>query len=137
MELSKDEGTTFYINMPEVRPRIVIVDGDEFSRLIAINFLSATGIEFMEADNGKAAARMLEEQTPHLIISDILMPEMDGFQLLDLTKSSQELKSIPFIIMTCDNKIETRKLAFQKGANYFVVKPFMAEDFIPMVRRFI
>lgn len=137
VELSRDEGTTFYINLPDVRPRILIVDDDEFSRRIAIEFLSETGIEFMEAENGKTAALMLEEQTPHLIISDIIMPEMDGFQLLDFVRSSRKLKSIPFIMMTSDSKIETRKLAFQKGANDFVAKPFMAEDFIPRVRRFI
>ncbi|MBI5185588.1 MAG: response regulator, partial [Nitrospinae bacterium] len=137
VELSKDEGTTFYINLPDVRPKVLIVDDDAFSRLIAIKFLSETGIDFLEAENGEKAARILEEQTPHLIISDTIMPEMDGFQLLDFAKSSQKLKSIPFIMMTSDSKIETRKLAFQKGANDFVVKPFMAEDFIPRVRRFI
>ena len=137
VELSKDEGTTFYINLPYVKPQVLIVDDDEFSRMIAIKFLFETGIEIMEAENGKTAARMLEKETPHLIISDIIMPEMDGFQLLDYAKNSQKLKSIPFIMMTSDSKIETRKLAFQKGANDFVVKPFIAEDFIPRVRRFI
>lgn len=137
VESNKGLGITFYIELPSVRPLVLIVDDDKIVREMIIAFLRKRNMEFVEAENGKEALEILENKTVHLIISDISMPVMDGFQFLDNVKNNPNTNSIPFIILTADTQVETRNVAFQKGANDFVSKPLTVEEFIPRVRRYI
>ncbi len=80
---------------------------------------------------------MIESRIPHLILLDIVMPDMDGFELLEHVRSKKETERIPVIVITGDGKIETRDRSFALGAADFIEKPFMIEDLIPRVRRFV
>ena len=131
------KGCTFYVKLPHVIPKILIVD-DEKSIIDAIkNRLKIINAEFFEAVNGKKAKDIIENNSPHLIISDIMMPGFDGFELLEYVKNNPKTKTTPVIVITGDPRVETRDKAFQLGADDFIEKPFRSEDLIPRVRRML
>jgi len=105
--------------------KIVIVEDTEDSREYLLALLEAKGHEVKAAINGLEALGILEdEQLPDLIISDLLMPEVDGFVLLSKVRSSPRLAHIPFIVYTAtytDQK--DQQLVMKLGANRFLVKP--------------
>jgi len=111
------------------------VDDDEDFRLLMKELLMGMGVETMEAFNGAQALDMIDSRAPSLLITDLYMQPMDGFELL------KELRrkncSMAKIAVTSDTQIDTRQRAFASGAQDFVNKPIVAYDFIPRVRRLL
>jgi CheY-like chemotaxis protein len=118
------------------KSRILLVDDEEMMRKLIMDFLKTMDLEIIEAENGKEAISILDRIIPHLILLDIRMPEMHGFQLLDYVRNNPKTRSIPVIMMTVDDDIKTREEAFRKGANGFITKPVAMEELFPMVGRF-
>lgn len=137
VESTPDRGSVFYIRLPLVRPRVLIVDDSNNARRILQEFLKEVDVEIAEAENGKKAMEFLKDSLPHLVITDLMMPDMDGFELLRILKSDPETKFIPVIAVTADANIETRERAFRMGAEDFIVKPFILEDLLPRVRKIL
>ncbi|WP_051305431.1 hybrid sensor histidine kinase/response regulator [Desulfogranum mediterraneum] len=114
--------------------KILIAEDNEDSRVLLENVLTASGYEVQSAENGKQAlARMEEGFLPDLIISDILMPEMDGYALCRTLKADERFQLIPLVFYTAtytDPKDE--QFAMSLGASRFLIKPmemplFLAE----------
>src|SRR5689334_19695552 len=104
--------------------RILVVDDTEEGLYMLGALLRGHGYEVSTAKNGVEALARTAETRPDLIISDILMPKMDGFALCRHLKSDAALKDIPFVFYTAtytDSKDE--KFALDLGANMFIVKP--------------
>mgnify|MGYP003743179913 FL=1 len=78
----------------------------------------------LTAENGKEAVTIIENETVELIISDIMMPEMDGIALCWFVKSTIEYSHIPIILLTAKNKEEDKAEAYESGADAFISKPF-------------
>ena len=78
----------------------------------------------------------MKEKRPHIIITDIVMPVMDGYALLERLKNDNATSRIPVIAMTSGDA-DAHEKAVRCGADDFVSKPLEAEDFIPRVRRFV
>ncbi|HJP18974.1 MAG TPA: transporter substrate-binding domain-containing protein [Nitrospinota bacterium] len=136
-ESVKGNGATFYAKLPIVRPTILLVDDDLSIRKLLVKKLGPVDADILEAESGEKALKFIEKAEPHLILLDIVMPGMDGFEVLDRIRNRLELKSIPVIVITSDNNTETRNMAFQLGANDFITKPIRKEDLIPRVRKFM
>ena len=102
--------------------KILVVDDIEDVRMILRIALEKTGYEVEEAVNGVRALELIRRSLPDLIISDILMPEMDGFAFCRAVKSDQQLRTIPFIFYTA-TFIEPKdeKLAMALGASRFII----------------
>ena len=131
-------GSTFFAELPVVKPRVMVVDDQSMARNILSMHLSTLGVEVTEAGDGREALSMLKgPEKPHLILLDIVMPEMDGFQLLEALQRDPATQSIPVIMVTGDDKIETREKALRMGAVDFTVKPVVVPDLIPRVRRVV
>ncbi|MBF0135696.1 MAG: PAS domain S-box protein [Magnetococcus sp. DMHC-1] len=130
-------GTTFTIWLPPLRPRVLVVDDGAMDRVMISAFLEALDVSIHEAGSGQEALAMIARELPHLIITDIAMPEMDGFQLIKELKKKPETEAIPVILITGDDKTETRDRAFRLGAVDFAVKPVVVHDFLPRVRHII
>ena len=137
VESAPDRGSVFCIRLPLVRPRVLIVDDSKNARRILQEFLKEVDVETILAEDGKKAVELLKNNSPHLVITDLMMPDMDGFELLRILKSDPETKSIPVIAVTADANMETRERAFRMGAEDFIVKPFILEDLIPRVRKIL
>lgn len=137
MASSPEEGSVFYARFPVVRPRVLVVDDDLPTRLMLKKLLKKLDLEISEASNGKEGLDLLATKMPHLIITDINMPEMDGFEMLVNIRSNLSMKEIPIIVLTAGAEEKTREEVFRNGANDFVNKPVDTHDFIARVRRFV
>ena len=131
------KGSTFFIRLPLVSPRVLVVDDDTDFRQLLRQHLSREQVSVCEAGDGPTALGLLQEQEHHLVICDVQMPGMDGFEILKHMRENATTRTIPVILVTGDETIATREKAFQTGANDFVTKPFALHDFLPRVKRFL
>ena len=130
-------GSTFFAHLPEITPHVLVVDDDRDFRLLLRLHLQPEQVVITEADNGLTALHLTTTHHFHLIIVDIQMPDMNGFEFLRELRSRPEIWEIPTILITADETIVNREKAFQLGANDFITKPFDPADFLPRVRRFL
>lgn len=107
--------------------QIILVVDDDRSNLILAQKILGEEYKIAAANSGEAAFRYLESHRPDLILLDINMPEMDGFEAIARLKANEENKSIPVIFLTADKSVETETKCFQAGAVDFVGKPFVPE----------
>jgi len=106
-------------------PRFLIVDDFSTMRRIVRNLLKEIGYSNAEeAEDGVAALSLLKSRKFDFIVSDINMPNMDGFELLKIVRADENLKGIPFLMVTAEAKKEDIVSAAQNGANGYIVKPF-------------
>ncbi|MBN2425919.1 MAG: response regulator [Calditrichaceae bacterium] len=116
--------------------KILIVDDKEENIYLLNSLFSGNGFEVINAHNGKEALDLLSEHQCDIIISDILMPVMDGFELCRQIKSNSKLKNIPFVFYTAtytDKKDE--EFALSLGASLFITKPQEPDVFLKKIRR--
>ncbi|HYA66952.1 MAG TPA: chemotaxis response regulator CheY [Burkholderiaceae bacterium] len=106
-------------------PRFLIVDDFSTMRRIVRNLLKEIGYHNAEeAEDGVIALSLLKSRQFDFIVSDINMPNMDGFELLKTVRADENLKGIPFLMVTAEAKKEDIVSAAQHGANGYIVKPF-------------
>lgn len=138
VESEEGQGSTFYAALPPVEPRVLVVDDDPVFRRMMVLTLRGIGIEPATAENGQDALdHIAEHGLPHLIVTDVNMPRMDGLELLRTLKRDGRTDHVPIIVITGDSKLETRREVLGLEADDFTVKPLAVEDFIPRVRRFV
>lgn len=113
---------------------ILVVDDDTANLMLAKKILGGD-FRIAAANSGEAACRYLENNRPDLVLVDINMPDMDGFELVGKMKASSQWRSIPVIFLTADKNEETEVRCFQVGAVDFVGKPFMPEILTSRVKR--
>ncbi|MDH5511207.1 MAG: response regulator, partial [Nitrospinota bacterium] len=137
VESQPGAGAIFTLTLPQARPTVLVADDNEAARMDVVEQLRAMNVDVIEAANGREALDRMAECAPHLVITDIRMPQMDGFALLEFIRKSPALDNLPVIVFTSSDEIDAREKAFRMGANDFVMKPVVANDFIPRVRRFV
>jgi two-component system, chemotaxis family, chemotaxis protein CheY len=107
---------------------ILIVDDFESMRRIVKGTLKSIGFSnFIEAEDGVIAMKKLEKEKVDLIISDWIMPNMDGLDFLKAVKGNEKLKKIPFIMVTAEGQKGNVLEAINAGVNNYIVKPFTSE----------
>lgn len=122
-----------------VRPRILIVDDEPMARILIIQYLKHIDAEIIEAANGAEAVDIITKgkTPPHLIISDIEMPNMTGLEMLAQLQKRPETRAIPVIIVSGKHGMEVREDVYALGGKDFLTKNLVPDDFIPRVRRFV
>ncbi|TET65101.1 PAS domain S-box protein, partial [Candidatus Aerophobetes bacterium] len=115
--------------------KILIVDDNEKNLYLLETVLEGSGYEVAKARNGIEALQKLKKDSIDIIISDILMPKMDGFQLCRECKRDQELRKIPFIFYTATyTDKEDEEFALSLGAEKFIVKPVRPSLFLKILK---
>ncbi|MBW1783680.1 MAG: PAS domain S-box protein, partial [Deltaproteobacteria bacterium] len=115
--------------------KILIVEDNAESRYLLERLLASKGHHIIAAENGEEALRFAHEDRPEVIISDIMMPVMNGFRLCREVKKDPGLRQIPFIFYTATFVQETdEKLAMSLGASRFVIKPTEGEAFLKILQ---
>lgn len=137
VETEEGKGSIFYAQLPYIKPRVLIVDDEEMVRRIIGICLEQIDVDISEAGSGEKGLEILGQSPPHLIITDVFMPGMNGFEFLKRVKQEPNSRDIPVIVVTGDKEINTRTKAFQLGANDFISKPLVVEDIISRVKRYI
>ena len=127
-ENGKEKTTT-----PSVQPVLLIVEDNVDMRYYIRKTLSDQ-YQIIEAENGKAGIAVAKESLPELIISDIMMPEMDGYKLCELIKTNELTSHIPVILLTAKADRESKLSGLNIGADDYLSKPFDAEELKLIVR---
>ncbi|MBF0096816.1 MAG: response regulator [Magnetococcales bacterium] len=104
-------------------PMVLIVDDEPFLRLPMRNALQAEGFQVHEVDDGLAALTFLRNYPCDLIISDVMMPGMDGFTLCRILRNQEFTRDIPIVITTSLEDVDSIELAYQIGVADFITKP--------------
>lgn len=107
--------------------KILVIDDEEEIRNFLREELEET-YKVITCSNGKDAFQLLNSQQPNLIISDVMMPEMDGFTLLKKIKSNTNLSHIPVIMLTAKVEHEDKLEGLEKGADVYLAKPFNIDE---------
>lgn len=113
--------------------RIVVVDDDNYIRSFLQKRLTALGFEVSLAENGEVGMKVAEENQPHLIISDWMMPIMDGTEFCRRIKSHPELKYCYFILLTARDTAEDKIEGMEQGADDFMTKPFNDKELVARI----
>ncbi|MEE8189974.1 MAG: HD domain-containing phosphohydrolase [Candidatus Scalindua sediminis] len=103
---------------------ILVVDDNELNRDVLHALIMALGHVPLLAENGLYALTQMEKQPPDLVLLDILMPEMDGYKVLNHMKNDSFLRNIPVIIISAVNEMESVVQCIEMGADDYMVKPF-------------
>ncbi len=108
---------------PMHRHKILLVeDNEELRHFISEHFQDE--YQVMQAGNGQEALKILEGERPHIILSDIMMPEMDGIEFCRIVKEDPAFSDIPFLLLTAKNSVESKLEGTGSGADYYFAKPF-------------
>lgn len=137
VETKEGEGSVFYLEFPQARPLMMVVYDNEEMRHAIKSILTSLDADVIEAENGSAAMASLKTAEPHLIVTDINMPVMDGFALLKNVRNNSRIGKTPVIVVTSDMAAETRDKAIRMGADDFFTTPVDPRDFLPRVSRLV
>ncbi len=110
------------------RPAVMIVDDSLTVRKITTKYLQKLGIEAITAKDGLDAAEQLRERVPNLMLVDIEMPRMDGYELTKRVRSDPALKHIPIIMITSRAGIKHKDKAMELGVNVYMSKPYQEDE---------
>jgi len=114
--------------------RILIVDDNELNLKLATTVLAKEGYQTSTAMNGFEALAKATDDPPDLAILDIMMPDMDGYELCQRMREHPNLKTLPIIILTALSSVDDRLKAFEVGADDFLSKPFVPAELLARVK---
>ena len=117
--------------------RILVVDDEPFIRRSLEFVLKKQGYEVHSVNNGEEAIEFLKNtngQKPDVMFLDVMMPKMNGFQVVEAVKRDPDLKDIYVILLTAKGQEADRQKGFQLGANDFIIKPFSPSKLLEKVK---
>jgi two-component system cell cycle response regulator DivK len=117
--------------------RILAVDDQEDNRRILRDLLTSAGYEVIEATTGEDAVTSAETQAPDLILMDIQLPGIDGYEATRRIKANPRLRQIPLIVVTSYALSGDDAKAYSAGANAYVSKPFSPRALLAKVREYL
>ena len=116
---------------------IMVVDDSRPIRIVIQRGLMEAGFRVISAENGKEALALLSKDRPDLILTDINMPEMDGFQFCEAVHADPEFATIPFVVMSTLNERAQMREIIKYGATDYLVKPFNVDELVIHLERFL
>ena len=121
------------IDEEPIRTVVLLVEDNIDLNLAMREILESCGYEVLAAENGVQAIRVLEEQIPDVILCDIMMPEMDGYDLLRYARSEPSLRMIPFIFLTALTSTADHRRAREIGIDDYLTKPAETADLLAAI----
>jgi len=116
---------------------ILIVD-DEPNIVLSLEYLmKKEGYQVRTASNGEEALHALQESKPDLVLLDVMMPRMDGYEVCQVVRSDPKLSSVRIIMLTAKGREIEREKGLALGADDYVTKPFATRDLVDKVKSFI
>ncbi|MDN5926212.1 MAG: response regulator [Hyphomicrobiales bacterium] len=123
--------------MNGTKAKILICDDDPLLLELMDFRLQAKGYDVVRAVDGAEALSMAETETPDLIVLDAMMPKSDGFEVLTHIKNDARLSEIPVIMLTARKSERDIVSALDKGADDYLVKPFIPEELLARLNRLL
>ena len=115
------------------RPLIMVIEDNRMLR-IYISAIVQREYDVVAAADGLDALKKMQSFVPELILSDIMMPGMDGYELLRTVKASDQLRVIPFVFLTARADVEMKIAGLEEGADDYIVKPFNAQELMARIK---
>jgi putative two-component system response regulator len=116
------------------RPLVLVADDHKLTRELLTAYLSAAGCDTVEAKNGREALEKLTECSPDLVLLDIIMPEIDGYEVCRMIKGNLKTTLLPVIVVTGLEDFDTRLKMLEIGADDYISKPINERELLTRVR---
>ena len=120
-----------------VKQKILIVEDEESLLKLESILLTSKGYDVRGVSNGQQALDAIEEDHPDLVLLDIMLPEIDGFEVCERIKGNPETKDIPVIMLTAKKSREDMARGEKVGADWYITKPFKSAMVIETIQRFL
>ena len=120
-----------------MKKRILVVEDQEDNRRILHDLLTGAGFDLIEAENGKDAVASAQTGRPDLILMDIQLPLLDGYEATRRIKADPDLKSIPIIVVTSYALSGDEEKARLAGCDAYVAKPFSPRQLLAKVKEYL
>tara|TARA_B100000315_G_scaffold219503_1_gene221476 strand:+ start:192 stop:590 length:399 start_codon:yes stop_codon:yes gene_type:complete len=117
--------------------KILVVDDDPDIVMLLNTRLKASGYEVISASDGEEGLRSIRENKPNLVILDVMMPKMNGFQVSRMVKFDKKLKNIPIILLTARGQEKDKSTGAQVGADEYMTKPFDSKVLMATIERLL
>ncbi len=117
--------------------RVLVVEDQYDNRRILRDLLTSAGYEMIEAVTGEEGVSIAEQERPHLILMDMQLPVIDGYESTRRIKANPELKSIPIIAVTAYAMSGDDIKAYEAGCDAYVTKPFSPRTLLAKIREFL
>jgi len=115
---------------------ILVVDDSPTVQYVLTDMLVSGGYQVLKAVDGEEALRVAVERQPQLILLDVILPKLNGYQVCRQLKATPETAHIPIIMITSKSKDSDRHWAIEQGADDYIVKPFESQAVLETVGRF-
>ncbi|NET35797.1 MAG: response regulator transcription factor [Cyanothece sp. SIO1E1] len=116
---------------------ILVADDDQGTRLSVSDYLELAGYSVITAENGQIALTLVEEYRPHLLVTDIAMPHLDGYKLVEKVRRKPEFRLLPVIFLTARADTQDRIRGYQLGGDVYLPKPFDLDELGAVVRHLL
>jgi DNA-binding response OmpR family regulator len=117
--------------------RILVVDDETYILNILDFSLGGEGFEVLTANNGEEALTMAVDQHPDLIVLDVMMPKIDGFEVCRALKAKADTKDIPIILLTAKDRDNDRQRGQEVGVDRYMTKPFSPQKLIEAIHEML
>ncbi len=121
--------------MPE--KKVLVVDDDDSIRTVVSFTLEQAGYAVETAANGDSCLEKVYDFQPDLILLDLMMPMVDGWEVLKLLQSNPETEGIPVILLTAKGEVHDKMFALQQGAVDYITKPFVKRELLDRIAEII
>ncbi len=112
---------------------LLLIDDDPNLILLVKDYLEFRGYQVITAENGREALDILANSSPDMIICDVMMPEMDGYALVEHVRANPETEWIPVLFLSAKGQSQDRVKGLNTGADVYMVKPFEPEELVAQV----
>jgi PleD family two-component response regulator len=114
--------------------RVLAVDDDKHAVEILYRLLQKEGFDVLRAQSGREALAIVAAEKVDVILLDVMMPEMDGFQVCEALRKVERTRDIPVILLTAKDDMETRVLGMKLGVSEFLTKPINKRELFARIR---
>lgn len=119
---------------PGEKLHVLVADDNRLFLYMVTSFLQTRGFHVLTANNGREARRVIEEHGPELVITDLIMPELDGLELCRFIRTSETVGFTYVVMLTAKSDPESLSAAFEAGADDFIAKPFNEQELLSRIR---
>lgn len=120
-----------------VPARVLVVEDDELDAALILRVLGRAGFDVRRARTGREALDMAADETPDLVVLDLWLPDLEGFEVLSKIRKKPRLKRVPVLILTATRSEDRVEKSFELGADDYLVKPLATGEFLARARRLL
>ena len=124
-------------DMKKTQKKILIMEDEPDALMMLSMALKSAGYVVFGAPDGEEGLKIFREEKPDLVILDVVMPKMDGWEVLQRIKAGLKSKRVPVIMLTGKSEDEDKVKGYDHGADFYVTKPYNIQKLLPIIRDFI